>query len=145
MKLTRAEMELEMEYHRLVFGWCMKRHRLARHLKQTELADLCHFSRGEVQHMEHGRHGTRDPTRLCLCLGLGFSECELVAEIDRVKMEWAIHGLPADVEMPKSLAVKMQAFCDEFKTNKTPPPCPSAMTPALLYAWMRATDSTKGR
>lgn len=145
MKLTRQQMEAEMEFHQLALGWCLKRRRLALRLAQEQFAALCHVSRAEVQHAEHARHGLRDPTRLCFCLGLGISEIELVAEVGRVKQEWAIHGFPAEVETPKSLAVKLAAIRDEMKAEMTPPPCPSVMTPALLCSWMRAFGSMQGR
>lgn len=130
-----------MEFHQFALGWCLKRRRLALHLPQEEFAERCHLSRAEVQHAEHARHGLRDPTRLCLCLGMGITEIELVAEMDRVKSGWAIHGFPAEVEVPKSLAEKLAALCAELRAIKTPPSCPSATTPALLYAWMRAYGS----
>jgi transcriptional regulator with XRE-family HTH domain len=142
MKLTRQEMEAEMEFHQVAFGWCLKRRRKAMRLAQDELADLCHVSRAEVQHLEHARHGMRDPTRLCFCIGLDVSESELVAEVGRVKLEWAVRGLPCEVVMPQTLAVKLKAIGDGLRAERTPPPCPSAMTPALLYAWIRAFGST---
>ena len=145
MKLTRQQMEAEMEFHQLALGCCLKRRRLALHLAQEEFAERCHVSRAEVQHAEHARHGLRDPTRLCFCLGLGITEIELVAEVEREKLAWAIQGFPKDVEVPKSLAEKLAAIGAEMKADKTPPPCPSVMTPALLYAWMRAIGSTQGR
>lgn len=145
MILTRQQMEAEMEFHQLALGWCLKNHRLALGLAQEAFALRCHVSRAEVQHAEHARHGLREPTRLCFCLGLGISETELVAEVERVKHTWAIDGLPPGVRMPKSLAVKLAALCDQFRAERTKPPCPSAMTPALLFAWMRAFGSTQGR
>ena len=138
-------MEAEMAFHQLAFGWCLKRRRLELHLAQEQFAALCHLSRAEVQHAEHARHGLRDPTRLCFCLGLGISEIELVAEVDRVKQAWAIGGFPAHVEVPQTLAATLAEIGDAMKAETTPPPCPFAMTPALLYAWMRAFGSTQGR
>ena len=145
MQLTRQQMEAEMAFHQLAVGWCLKRRRLEQGLSQEAFALRCHVSRAEVQHEEHARHGLRDTTRLCLCLGLGITELELMAEVGRVKSEWAIHGLPADVEMPQTLAATLMAIGDAMKAETTPPPCPSAMTPALLFAWMRAFGSTQGR
>jgi len=145
MKLTRQQMEAEMEFHQVAFGYCLKKRREALNLPQDEFAELCHVSRGEVQHAEHARHGLRDPTRLCFCLGLGISETELVAEVERVKQDWALHGIPAEVKMPKSLAEKLAALCAEVKAEMTLSPCPCAMTPALLFAWMRVCGSTQGR
>lgn len=145
MKLTRQQMEAEMAFHQLAFGWCLKRRRLERHLAQEEFAVQCHVSRAEVQHAERARHGLRDPTRLCFCLGLGISEIELVAEVGRVKQDWAFQGFPAEVQVPQTLAETLTAIGDGMKAETTPPPCPSAMTPALLYAWMRAFGSTQGR
>lgn len=145
MKLTRQQMEAEMEFHQLILGWCQKRRRLALHLPQEEFTALCHVSRGEAPHAEHARHDLRDPTRLCFCLGLGITEIELVAEVERVKQAWAVEGFPADVEVPKSLAEKLAAIGAEMKSVTAPPPCPCAMTPALLYTWMRAFGSVQGR
>jgi transcriptional regulator with XRE-family HTH domain len=142
MKLTRQQMEAEMEFHQLAFGRCLKRRRLELGLAQEEFAAQCHVSRAEVQHAEHARHGLRDPTRLCFCLGMGITEMELLAEVERVKTEWALHGFPADVEVPQTLAATLAVIGDAMKAVKTPPPCPSATTPALLYAWMRAFGST---
>ncbi|MBL9185761.1 MAG: helix-turn-helix transcriptional regulator [Verrucomicrobiaceae bacterium] len=145
MKLTRQQMEAEMAFHQLAFGYCLKRRRLELHLAQEQFAAQCHVSRAEVQHAEHARHGLRDPTRLCFCIGLGISELELVAEVERVKQTWAIQGFPAEVEVPQTLAATLKGIGDAMKAETTPPSCPSATTPALLYAWMRAFGSTPGR
>ena len=145
MNLTRDEMEAEKEFHRLATAWCLKRHREARHWTQEQMAEKAHVSRGGVQHAEHARHGLTDPTRIAICLALDITEVELVAEVARVKGEWAVHGLPPDVEMPKTLAVIYAAFCGAFEAIKPPPPCPSVTTPALFFAWMKAADSTLGR
>ena len=92
MKLSRAEMDAEEQLHLEVLGWCVKQRRLARHLTQDELADLAHISRGEVQHVEHARHGMREGTKKRLCVAFGISIIELDAEVDRVTQEWKQNG-----------------------------------------------------
>ena len=52
--------------------------------------------------------------RIAICLALDITEVELVAEVARVKGEWAVHGLPPELEMPKTLAVIYAAFCGAF-------------------------------
>jgi transcriptional regulator with XRE-family HTH domain len=145
MNLTHDQMEAETEFHQLAVGYCVKRQRVKLDLSQEELALRCHLSRGEVQHIEHARHALREPTRRRLCLGMGLSELELVAEVGRTEMAWAICGVPEDAEMPKSLAVKLRQLGALMEGERTPPPCPSVMTPALLYLWIRAYGSTQGR
>jgi DNA-binding XRE family transcriptional regulator len=88
MKLTREEMDAEEELDIQVQSWCLKRRRLACHLSQRQLAALAHVSRGEVQHLEHGRHGMREGTKLRLSLALNTSVVEMDAEVARVKQEW---------------------------------------------------------
>ena len=138
-------MEAEMAFHQLAVGWCLKRRRLEQGLSQEAFALRCHVSRAEVQHEEHAQHGLRDTTRLCLCLGLGITELELMAEVGRVKLDWGLHGFPPELEVPQTLAALLAAIGDGMKAVTTPPPCPSATTPALLFAWMRAFGSTQGR
>lgn len=88
MNLTREEMDREEQQHLEVQSWCLKKRRLACHLSQKQLAEKAHVSRGEVQHLEHGRHGMREGTKLRLSLALGTSVLEMDAEVARVKQEW---------------------------------------------------------
>ncbi len=60
MKLTREQMEAEERLHLRVLGWCLKQRRRSCHLSQVDLAALAYLSRGEVQHLEHARHGMRE-------------------------------------------------------------------------------------
>ncbi len=96
MRLNRDEMDAEEKLHLEVLGWCVKQRRLSRHLTQDELAKLAHVSRGEVQHVEHARHGMREGTKLRLCVAFGISIIELDAEVDRVKQDWRKNGRPQD-------------------------------------------------
>ena len=96
MNLTRDEMDAAEKRHVRVVGWCLKQRRLGRHMSQIDLADLAHVSRGEVQHVEHARHGMGEGTKFRLTTALGISVLELDAEVMRVKQEWKDHGPPEE-------------------------------------------------
>ena len=90
--LTREEMAAEVDLHLRVLGWCVKHRRIGRGLSQEDLASLAHVSRGEVQHIEHGRHSMTEGMKKRLCVALGISLVELDAEVDRVTREWKADG-----------------------------------------------------
>ena len=96
MNLTRDEMDAAEKRHLRVVGWCLKQRRLGRHMSQIDLADLAHVSRGEVQHVEHGRHAMREGTKFRLTKALGTSVIELDAQVVRVTQEWKDHGPPEE-------------------------------------------------
>lgn len=96
MLLSRDEMDDEEKLHLEVMGWCLKQRRLGKHLSQEQLAELAFVSRGQVQHLEHARHGMRPGTKLRICHALGISTVELEAEVCRVKEEWRKYGRPPE-------------------------------------------------
>ena len=106
MNLTSAEMDAEVELHRMVTAWCVTRRRKWAGLSQDELAKKAYVSRATVQHAEHARHGLSDTIKLRICMALDITMTELDAEIQRVKSEWLHGGAPKNIVMPKTLAAK---------------------------------------
>lgn len=81
-----------MDLHLRVVGDCVTRRRKAQGKSQEDLAALAHVSRAEVQHIEHGRHSMTEGIKKRICLGLGISQLELDAEVQRVESEWKAEG-----------------------------------------------------
>jgi hypothetical protein len=98
MKLTRIQMEALEKRHLMVVAWCLKQRRLNAHLSQVELALEAYVSRGEVQHVEHWRHGMREGTKFRLCTALDISIIEMDAEVMRVTQTWKEKGPPKGYE-----------------------------------------------
>ena len=117
MNLNSAEMDAEVELHRMVTAWCLIRRRKGAGLSQVELAEKAYVSRATVQHTEHARHGLSDTSKLRICTALGISTMELDAEIQRVKFEWLQGGPPKNIVMPNSLASKRSGFRGAIVTN----------------------------
>ena len=91
-------MDAEERLHLRVLGWCLKQRRRGCHLSQVALAALAYLSRGEVQHLEHARHGMREGTKFRISIALDTSVVEIDAEVVRVKQNWKDHGPPKGYE-----------------------------------------------
>jgi len=92
MKLTHTELDVEESLYIHVVTYCVMRRRLAMNMSQDELAARAGLSRGAVQHLEHGRHGSRMGTEKRICAALCISVLELEAEVQRVSLEWKAEG-----------------------------------------------------
>ena len=79
--MTMDELE---EWHWKALSICVLQRRKEANLTQVKLAKKAGVSTSEIQHIERERRGPRTGTLMRVCVALGISLLELIAQVERV-------------------------------------------------------------